>query len=103
MLYCWVRGEEVSSAFGVKISRTETVGALKETIKTAKQADFRDVDANALVLYKPLSYVPRPYKENLSNTTLSEQTQLLEVADGELSEVFPELPPKYHIHLIVGM
>jgi hypothetical protein len=102
-LNCWVRGSDVGRTFEVKISKTETVVALKKAIRNEKPAAFRDVDADTLDLYKPRDPVPRPYKENLSNLILSEHGELLEMGDDEISEVFSEPPPKRHIHVIVGM
>ena len=103
-LHCWVRGpDSIAGTFDVTVSRTQTVAALKEVIKDKKQAAFRDVDADTLALYKPRDPLPRPYRENLSKLILSEHGELLEMGDDELSEVFPEQPPKRHIHVIVGM
>ena len=100
---CWVRGPDVGSIFEVKISKTESVAALKKAIRSEKPVAFRDVDADTLALYKPRDPVPRPYKENLSKLIFSEHGELLEMGDDELSEVFPSPPPKHHIHIIVGM
>ena len=103
-LNCWARGPDAGRIFEVKISGTETVTALKEAIKDKKPAAFRDVDANALDLYKPREPVPRPYKDNLGKIILSQDGELLEMGDDKLSEVFPgRAPAERHIHIIVGM
>ena len=104
MLHCWVRGpDSIARTFNIKVSRTETVAALKEVIKDKKQAAFHNIDVDTLALYKPRDPLPRPYWENLSKLILLEHGELLEMGDDELSEVFPEQPPKHHIHIIVGM
>jgi hypothetical protein len=102
-LNCWVRAPHVGRIFGVKISNTETVATLKEAIKDKNSEAFRDVDAITLDLYKPRNPVPKPYKPNLNKFNLLEHGELLEMGDDEISEVFPEPPPKRHIHVIVGM
>lgn len=102
-LNCWVRGQDVGAIFRVKIPKTEAVLDLKEAIKHKKPAAFSDVDADTLDLYKPKDPLPIPYKENLSKFTLLEHGEPLEIAVDELSVVFPELPPKRDIHIIVGV
>jgi len=51
-LLCWVRGEDHNSVFPVKISWTETIGALKEVIKEKMKPDFSDISTSALKLWK---------------------------------------------------
>ncbi|KAI9569501.1 hypothetical protein HD554DRAFT_535796 [Boletus coccyginus] len=99
-LNCWIRGSDAGEIFHVKISKTEDVATLKEAIKNEAPVTFREVDAHTLHLYKPRNPLPRPYEDNLSKIILSEDGELLEMVD-KLSEVFPEQPPKRHIHIIV--
>ena len=51
-LHCWVHDEDVGRIFKVKISRTETVTALKGAIRNKNPVAFRNVDARDLTLYK---------------------------------------------------
>jgi len=101
-LNCWVRGQDASSVLEINISRSMTVGALKEAIKNEQSATFRDVDAACLSLYKPSEPVAEPHKENLSNIVLSELGEPLEPLH-KLSDLFTAAQPETHIHIIVGM
>lgn len=76
------------------------VTAFKEAFK---DISFPDVDADTLDLYKSRDPVSRPYEESLSKIILSEHAECLQIGLDELSEVFPEAPPKRDIHIIVGM
>jgi hypothetical protein len=49
LLYCIILGD--NRTFPVKIETTETVGILKETIKTTKAA-FAHIDADSLDIWK---------------------------------------------------
>ncbi|KAF9222167.1 hypothetical protein BS17DRAFT_881293, partial [Gyrodon lividus] len=98
-LYCWVRGTPIDQHFGVKISRTETVNALKTLMKQSCPNTFHDVDAAALRLYKFRDPVP-PYDENLSSVILSELGKPLPPS-RKLSALFAVPPPEEHIHIIV--
>jgi Crinkler effector protein N-terminal domain len=51
-LLCWVRGEDHNSIFPVKISGTETIGALKKAIRKEMEPDLDDIPAGALKLWK---------------------------------------------------
>ncbi|KAG9310575.1 hypothetical protein JVU11DRAFT_9130 [Chiua virens] len=48
---CWIYDTDVDRRFFVKIPGTETVAALKETIKNKNSVTFRDIDAYELDLY----------------------------------------------------
>ncbi|KAF9079996.1 hypothetical protein BGX23_002850 [Mortierella sp. AD031] len=50
-LFCLVDGESTSNAFPLAIPSTETVGELKELIKTKKLVDFENADTNNLTLW----------------------------------------------------
>ncbi|KAF8127416.1 hypothetical protein EV363DRAFT_43336 [Boletus edulis] len=99
-LTCWIRSEDPEAYFRVKISKTDTVLDLQEAIKNKKLATFSNVDADTLALYKPKTAVSKPYKEHLSKLILSEHGDFLQRGD-ELSDFFPEPPPKRDIHVIV--
>ncbi|KAG2363360.1 hypothetical protein BDR07DRAFT_1608884 [Suillus spraguei] len=96
-LNCWVRGTDINRVFGVKISRFETVDTLKTLLK---EAQVIDVPASDLRLYKPRDPVAQPFKENLRGVVLSELGEPLPPFD-DLSDLFPAVPPKKHIHIIV--
>jgi hypothetical protein len=51
-LYCLVDGESTMNAFPVPISSAETVGELKDKIKTKKAPRFDDVAADELSLWR---------------------------------------------------
>ncbi|KAF8554451.1 hypothetical protein OG21DRAFT_1484651 [Imleria badia] len=87
--------------FQVRISKTETVVALKEAIKNKKLEAFHDVDADTLSLYKPRNPVPTPVRGNLSKIILSEHAERLQEELSRLSQVFPEPLPEDRIHIIV--
>lgn len=55
-----VRGQATDRVFEVKIPRTVNITTLKEAIKNKKPVYFRDVDADALALYKPRDPVLSP-------------------------------------------
>ncbi|KAG2335614.1 hypothetical protein BDR05DRAFT_971585 [Suillus weaverae] len=96
-LYCWVRGTDINQHFGVKISRFETVDALKTLLKESQAID---VPASHLRLYKPIHPVAEPYDQNLCGVVLSELGEPLP-ASRKLSRLFAAAPPEEHIHIIV--
>jgi len=102
-LNCWIHGSDAGGIFQVKISKTETVAALKKAIRNETPATFREVDAHTLDLYKPRNPLGEPYKENLRQIILSEHGELLKIGLHRLSTVFPNAPPECDIHIIVGM
>jgi Crinkler effector protein N-terminal domain len=99
-LNCWVRSEDPKAIFQVKVSSTDTVYDLQKAIKNVKPVAFRDVDPDDLTLYKPKAPISIPF-ESLRKFTLSENGEML-YGMYRLSNVFPEPPPEYDIHVIVG-
>ena len=51
-LNCLILGDDTSNIFKVQIASTATVGALKAAIKEKRENAFRNVDANALQLWR---------------------------------------------------
>jgi Crinkler effector protein N-terminal domain len=51
-MFLYVRGDDSSQAFEVKIGKEESVGALKKAIKAETGQKFRDVDYKSLFLWK---------------------------------------------------
>ncbi|KAF9235725.1 hypothetical protein BU15DRAFT_15372, partial [Melanogaster broomeanus] len=96
-LNCWVRAQSTNDIFPVKISSTMTVGDLKKAIKNEKPVDFRDVDANALALYKVSFADNGDLKKTLEHLTLDEEP-LNPMAP--LSSVFSDVPPR-HLHIVI--
>ncbi|KIJ63839.1 hypothetical protein HYDPIDRAFT_29189, partial [Hydnomerulius pinastri MD-312] len=96
---CWVRGYETNRIFAVKISRSKTVGALKDAIKNEKPVGFRDIDANTLVLYKVSLASDEGLEETLKGLTFDHEKPLHPL--HTLSEVFPDAPLKRHIHIVI--
>ncbi|KAG0196341.1 hypothetical protein BGX33_001758 [Mortierella sp. NVP41] len=101
-LFCLVDGEATTNAFPVEIESTKTIGDLKEHIKAKKTINFSDVDADQLTLWR----VSIPDDDNddeilvvLDNVKDKDKKKLK--ATRELSEVFPDKPPKNTIHVIV--
>ena len=87
---CWVYGEPI---FEIKISKTETVAALKSAIKNEAPEIFHDVDALALALYKVTlpNATDAQLEESLENLVLDELEHLSPRA--KLFKVFPEPTP----------
>jgi hypothetical protein len=92
-LNCWVCGTDVGNIFEVKISKAETVAALKKAIRNEKPVAFRDVDADTLALYNvslPDASDPQ-LEESLNKLSLDKEKRL--GARTKLSKVFPESTP----------
>ncbi|KAH9953866.1 hypothetical protein BGW80DRAFT_1439868 [Lactifluus volemus] len=100
-LNCWVRSEDPEAIFQVKLSNTDTVYGLQKAIKNETSVTFRDVDPKAIALYKPKASISIPY-ERLRKIILSEHGELL-YGVYRLSNVFPEPPPEYDIHVIFSI
>ncbi|KAG1898722.1 uncharacterized protein F5891DRAFT_1190511 [Suillus fuscotomentosus] len=97
-LLCLLLGEHPRQIFKVKIVSTKTVSDLKELIKEKKTA-FRDLDADALQLWKVDLLVDNTLKHNVNNIKLDQQ-QLLSAVDA-MYEVFDSPPQPKHLHILV--
>ena len=97
-LNCWVRGQEIRRIFPVNISPSQTTGALKKVIKNDK-LDFRDIDADALDLYKVSLADDEGLEKALAGLTFGPH-ELLRPTEL-LSLVFPTPPPERHVHIVV--
>lgn len=90
-LDCWVHGTNGRRTFPVEISRTETVGALREVIKNKKPVDFGAIDADALDLYHLEGSLPddsQRLEAELKKLTLHDKPIL--GPRLKLSKLFPE-------------
>ncbi|KAG0336155.1 hypothetical protein BG000_006872 [Podila horticola] len=99
-LFCLVDGETTSNAFPVKVSLDDTVGDLKNLIKTKKTNEFSDVDANQLTLWRvSIPVITAKRNKPIILTELGSKTELAPTDD--ISDVFQDQPPKKTIHVIV--
>ncbi|KAG0325630.1 hypothetical protein BG000_001729 [Podila horticola] len=100
-LFCLVDGESASNVFPVKLSADESIGDLKNLIKTALSPQFDDVTAKDLTLWRVS--IPITDDDNaipiLLNNVTSDKKKLGPVDD--ISDVFEVRPPKKTIHIIV--
>jgi hypothetical protein len=101
-LFCLVHGDNPSrNAFPVEIDKSKTIGQLKEIIKTKKANDFKDVDADKLILWRvsistnKLSKLDPYFDYKIDGTELSPY--------DDIQEVFPDAPAYKHIHIIVEL
>jgi len=99
-LFCVVNGDDPTDrTFPVKIEKTNTVGELKELIKTKKCPEFDDTVADSLTLWKvdisqdALASLEPDFDYVTENSKLSPLSTI--------SEVFPEGPADKHLHIIV--
>ena len=98
-LNCWVFGDDATQVFPVNIMNTESIGTLKKAIKEENPQAFHNIDARSLAVWKVSIPVDRGLQESLANLDLTDETSLSPVDD--LLEVFPDLPPRKHLHIIV--
>ncbi|KAF8316713.1 uncharacterized protein EI90DRAFT_2944264, partial [Cantharellus anzutake] len=89
-------GDDATQVFPVAISRTATVGILKEAIKDKKQVAFQHVDANDLALWK----VSIPVDDSFDANVERENKQVL-VSVKRLSHLFPHQPDDQNLHIII--
>jgi hypothetical protein len=98
-LNCYMRGQDSKHVFSVRISRKDTVAVLRNAIKSERPVDLRDIEAGSLTLYK----FSLPYDESIEKTLMGlifDHEKPLSVLDP-LFDIFPELPPQKHVHIIV--
>ena len=98
-LNCFVLGDSANNTFPVKIARTESVGTLKESIKTKKSPVFDHIPADQLDLWKVFIPFGRNIQETIHELGLTDEGSLLPV--DELSEIFVDLPSRRHLHIVV--
>ena len=98
-LNCFVHDDDPRYVFPVKITRTESVGTLKRSIKDDNPEWFLDIDARSLVLWKVSIPVNDSFGENMSRVELRDEDVLLPV--DRLSKVFLCQPEDGDLHIIV--
>jgi hypothetical protein len=96
-LNCFIQGDDPSHIFPIKIARTESVGTLKEFIKT-KKVTLEHVDADSLRLWDISIPYDNTFKETLRKVELIDEKQLS--AFDNLASIFPNLPAN-SLHIIV--
>ncbi|KAF9078915.1 hypothetical protein BGX23_005795, partial [Mortierella sp. AD031] len=99
-LNCLVDGLPTSRAFSIKISITDTVGDLKDLIKTKQTPAFDDITVDQLNLWRVLIPVVAANKHKPIVLNEIESPTELDPTD-DVSDVFPEKPPKKTIHIVV--
>ncbi|KIJ14751.1 hypothetical protein PAXINDRAFT_155885 [Paxillus involutus ATCC 200175] len=101
-LHCLVLGGGSKNVFPLKIDKTETVGALKELIKSKKPITFRDVEADTLVLWQAPESLrcsdDDAFKEKIEGLDLQDERGLHAVK--RLSHIFSDPDPEC-LHVIV--
>lgn len=98
-LNCLVSGDDHSHIFPVKILSTESVGALKKTIKNEKKPAFDHIPADALILWKADITISRSLKGNIKNSEFTNERQLSPIE--HLSEHFSEPLLQRHLHIVI--
>ncbi|KAF9319144.1 hypothetical protein BG006_003044, partial [Podila minutissima] len=99
-LFCLVNGESTSSIFPVKLSLDDSIGDLKDLIKTKKSPRFDDVTTNELTIW----HVSIPITEDceipiLLNNVTSDKKKLGPAT--RLSKVFFKELPEETVHVIL--
>ncbi|KAG0334544.1 hypothetical protein BG004_000363, partial [Podila humilis] len=97
-LFCVVDGE--ATLFSVKVASTDSVHDLKKAVKAAKAPRFDDVAADELILWHISIRIPPPKERGPFVLNEAESPTELDPSD-DISEVFPEIPFKKTIHVIV--
>ncbi|KAK3838750.1 MAG: hypothetical protein JOS17DRAFT_786655 [Linnemannia elongata] len=99
-LFCLVDGEPQSNVFSVKATPTDTIDDLKKLIKAEKAPRFDDVAADELTLWRVSIQVVSANKHKPILLNEIDSPTELDPTD-DVSDVFPEVPPKKTIHVIV--
>ncbi|KAF9231110.1 hypothetical protein BU15DRAFT_9762, partial [Melanogaster broomeanus] len=98
-LNCLVYGQDVHSVFPVEISKTKSIGALKDLIKEKNPVDFVDVDAKALVLYKVSLRADDRLDDELKDLELDHMRPLF--GGNKLSRIFSNHKDDENLHIII--
>ena len=101
-IFCLVHGEPATNAFPIEIDENKTVGTLKKLIKSEKENDFHDIDANKLRLWSvsiPVNDTSALEELVLENDKNNGVQELLPVK--KIKNIFPDEPADEHIHIIV--
>jgi hypothetical protein len=99
-LSCWLVGDDATSIFQAEFVNTRSVATLKDAIKEKKKPVLDHIPADSLRLWRCSIPVDRDLQKRLASLDLADESQLSSVDD--LLEIFPELPPRKHLHIIVN-
>ena len=80
-IFCLVHGEPATNAFPIEIDENKTVGTLKKLIKSEKENDFHDIDANKLRLWS--------ISISINDTSVLEELVLKNNKDNGVHELLP--------------
>jgi Crinkler effector protein N-terminal domain len=100
-LNCVIFGDhhDAGKVFSVEISNTKPISALKDAIKDKQQLTLRDIEANALKLWKVSVPVDDNFTENVQELDLKDKDSLSSV--DRLSSCFSDNLVDGHVHIIV--
>jgi hypothetical protein len=100
-LNCVIFGDhhDAGKVFSVEISNTKPISALKDAIKDKQQLTLRDIEANALKLWKVSVPVDDNFTENVQELDLKDKDSLSSV--DRLSTCFSDNVVDGHVHIIV--
>ncbi|KAG0092104.1 hypothetical protein BGZ93_003296 [Podila epicladia] len=99
-LFCLVDGESTASVFPVKLSLDDSIGDLKDLIKTKKSPEFDDVAADKLTLWRVSIPITEDEIPILLNNVADTDKKKLSPAT-RLSKLCPEELPEEMVHIIV--
>jgi len=98
-LLCYVLGDDPTNIFVVDIAPSKIVAHLRDAIKAKNSPKFNDVPANTLRLWKVSIAVDSSFKERIETSNFVDEESLKPIE--ELSDIFPELPSRKHVHIVV--
>lgn len=101
-LFCLVDGLPSARAFPIKATFADTVGDLKDLIKTNQTPAFDDITPDQLTLWRvSIPVVPADKHKPIVLNEFESATELDPTDD--ISDVFADQPPKKTIHIIVQL
>ena len=95
-----MHGDNANKIFPIEIERSANVHELRKAIKDERNGffQFRD-EAVHLTLWAVSLPITHNIEETIVGTSLLEEEKLLPVA--LLSDIFPDQPPRDHVHIMV--
>ncbi|KAI6023017.1 hypothetical protein BKA83DRAFT_3629476 [Pisolithus microcarpus] len=96
-LNCLVLGDTPDHIFPVELANSETVGALREVIKSKKQHALHGVDADQLSLYRTSLPNNGELEDKLGSLAFDEPL----LSTSILASIFTDLPLEGHLHIVV--
>ncbi|KAF9412654.1 hypothetical protein BGZ76_005145, partial [Entomortierella beljakovae] len=103
-IFCILDGQNSSTAFSIKIAPTDTVDDLKDAIKLKNPNDFRNIDANKLILWKVAISSHPPSNIIFRNLRIKERNpEKLEVPTRTILNVFGINLSGDTIHIIIQL